>query len=73
MNFALVWPPMLDDVGGSLTSVESVGCYWVMLEWFGHSTQQYHFRASAVRKARNNLIVFASGANFSYKIEVFFR
>ena len=79
MNVALVWPPMLDvvgrcctmldDVGGILTSVKNVGYCRVMLEWFGHSIQQNHVRASAVRKAHNNLICFASGANVSYKIE----
>ena len=81
MNVALVWPPMLnivgrcwtmlDDVGGSLTSVKSVGCCWVMLEWFGHSAQQNHDRASAVRKARHKLMCFDLwfGANVSYKME----
>ena len=52
---------MLDDVGGSLTSVKNVACFWVLLEWFGHSAPQNHVRA--------NLICFASGANVSYKIE----
>ena len=37
----------------------AVGYCWMMLEWFGHSTQQSHVGASAMVKTRHILSSFA--------------